>query len=151
MEALLPEWAPNIHPMIIHFPIVLWIIAVLADLVWLFLQKNWLRNMAVALYVLGALGALGAYLSGTQAIDLVSVPMQGELTASNHSDWGSYTFYFFTAYAAIRLFFFWKQWDKKKWLAIVLVITGMVGIGIVAQTADLGAKLVYKYGVGTQK
>ena len=27
-----PEWAPNIHPIIIHFPIVLLIIAVLFDL-----------------------------------------------------------------------------------------------------------------------
>lgn len=151
MEVLLPDWAPNIHPMIIHFPIVLWIIAVLADLVCLFFQKNWLRNMAITLYIMGAIGALGAYLSGTQAIDLVSVPMQGEVTAGNHSDWGSYTFYFFTAYAAIRLFFFWKQWDQKKWLAVALIIIGMIGIGMVAQTADLGAKLVYKYGVGTQK
>jgi uncharacterized membrane protein len=151
METLLPEWAPNIHPMIIHFPIVLWIIAVLADLACLFVQKNWLRNMAMALYVLGALGGLGAYLSGTQAIDMVSVPMQGEVTAGNHSDWGSYTFYFFAAFTAIRLFFFSKQWDKKKWLAIVLVIGGMVGIGMVAKTADLGGKLVFKYGVGTQK
>ncbi len=151
MEYLLPEWAPNIHPMIIHFPIVLWFVAVLADLVSLFLPKSWLRNMTITLYVLGAIGAFAAYLSGSQAMDIVSVPMQAEVTGGNHSDWGYYTLYFFTAYAVIRLVLFWKQWDKKKWLAIVLFILGAVGMGMVAQTADLGGKLVYKYGVGTQK
>ena len=107
--------------------------------------------MTITLYVLGAIGAFAAYLSGSQAMDIVSVPMQGEVTGGNHSDWGHYTFYFFTTYAVIRLVLFWKQWDKKKWLAIVLFILGAVGMGMVAQTADLGGKLVYKYGVGTQK
>lgn len=151
MEILLPDWAPNIHPMLIHFPIVLWLIAVLADLVSLFLPKIWLRNMTITLYVMGALGAFAAYLSGGQAMDMVSVPMQGEVTGGKHSDWGHYTFYFFSAYAVIRLFIFWKQWDRKKWLAIVLFILGVVGMGMVAQTADLGGKLVYKYGVGVKK
>lgn len=151
MDILLPEWAPNIHPMIIHFPIVLWLVAVLADLVWLFQTKSWLRNMTITLYVLGSIGALAAYLSGDQAMDIVSVPMQGEVTAGNHSDWGHYTLYFFSAYAIIRLFLFWKQWDKKKWLAVVLFVLGALGMGMVAKTADLGGKLVYKYGVGIKK
>lgn len=151
MDNLLPDWAPNIHPMIIHFPIVLWLVAVTADLVFLFLSKSWLRNMTITLYILGALSAFAAYLSGGQAMDIVTVPMQGEVTAGNHSDWGHYTFYFFSAYAVIRLFLFWKQWDKKKWLAIVLFILGAAGMGMVAKTADMGGKLVYKYGVGTQK
>lgn len=151
MDILLPEWAPNIHPMIIHFPIVLWLVAVLADLVLLFQSKSWLRNMTITLYVLGSIGALAAYLSGDQAMDIVSVPMQGEVTAGNHSDWGHYTLYFFSAYAIIRLFLFWKQWDKKKWLAVVLFILGALGMGMVAKTADLGGKLVYKYGVGIKK
>jgi uncharacterized membrane protein len=137
--------------MLIHFPIVLWLVAILGDLVSLFLSKNWLRNMTITLYTLAAMGAFASYLSGEQAIDMVSMPMQAELTASKHSDWGHYTFYFFSAYALIRLFLFWKQWDKKKWLTIVLFVFGVVGMGIVGQTADLGGKLVYKYGVGIKK
>lgn len=151
MEALLPDWAPNVHPLIIHFPIVLWSIAVLADLVSLFLGKSWLKNTVVALYSLGALAALASYFSGEQAIDMVSVPMQGEVTAGKHSDWGHYTLYFFGGYALIRLFFFWKQWDRKKWVAIALFVLGLTGMGMVAKTADLGGKLVYKYGVGVKK
>lgn len=151
IELFLPEWIPNVHPLIIHFPIVLWIIAVLADLMSLLFKKEWLRYSTNTLYFLGAIAALATFLSGEQAIDLVSIPMQGELTASHHSDWGHYTLYFFTAYAVIRFFLFWKQLDRIKVVAVVLFILGAVGVGIVAKTADLGGELVYKYGVGVKR
>jgi len=151
MESFLPDWAPNVHPLIIHFPIALWMVAVLFDLISLFLPKDWLNNMVVTLYCLGAIGSLAAYLSGEQAMDIVSVPMQGELTAGTHSDWGHYTLYYFIAYAVVRLFLFWKEWDKKKMVAIALFLFGAIGMGMVAKTADLGGKLVYKYGVGIKK
>ena len=146
METLLPDWAPNIHPLIIHFPIALWLVAVLFDFLSLLKSENWLRNTALSLYGLAAISAFAAYLSGDQAI-----PFQGEVTASNHSDWGHYTLYFFIAYTLVRLFLIWKQWAKRKTVAIVLFMLGLVGIGMVGKTADLGGKLVYKYGVGTTK
>lgn len=105
----------------------------------------------MSLYGLAAVSALAAYFSGKQAIDTVAVSFQGEMTASNHSDWGHYTLYFFSAYAIVRLFIFWKQWDKKRMVAIALFLLGLVGMGMVGKTADIGGKLVYKYGVGTTK
>tara|TARA_B100000508_G_C11420628_1_gene258151 strand:- start:280 stop:738 length:459 start_codon:yes stop_codon:yes gene_type:complete len=151
MESLLPEWAPNIHPLIIHFPIAIWFIAVLFDLLFLCFSKDWLRNATVLLYFAATLSAIAAYYSGEDAMDRVLVPMQGEVSASNHSDWGSYTFYFFGVYVLLRIFFYWKKWDKLKWFSIFLFILGVVGAGIVTKTADLGGKLVYKYGIGINK
>lgn len=151
MESLLPEWMPNIHPLIIHFPIVLWTIAVFSDLFSLLLKKQWLRNSTITLYALGALAAYITVLTGENAMHSQSIPMQGEVTASHHSDWGHYTFYSFAAYAVIRLFLFWKKWDKKTAVAWVLFIVGASGAGMVAKTADMGGKLVYKYGVGVNE
>jgi uncharacterized membrane protein len=151
MESLVPEWAPNNHPLIIHFPIVLWLVAVFFDLISLIFKEAWTRKTAMALYGLGAISAYAAFLSGNQAIDIVTIPFQGEMTASNHSDWGSYTLYFFISYAIVRGFIFWKQWDKKKVVAVALFILGTIGMGMVAKTADMGGKLVYKYGVGINK
>jgi uncharacterized membrane protein len=151
MEALLPEWMPNIHPLIIHFPIALWAVALLFDVFFVIKKSTWTRNGAMSLYALAAVSAFTAYLSGDQAIDMVSVPFQGEVTASQHSDWGHYTLYFFAGYAVLRGFLYWKSLDTKKLVAIGLLILGLVGMGMVAKAADLGGKLVYKYGVGTKK
>jgi uncharacterized membrane protein len=77
--------------------------------------------------------------------------MQGEVSAAKHSDWGHYTLYYFGTYAASRLLLFLKNWDKKKSVVILMFLLGATGVGVVAKTADMGGKLVYKYGVGTKK
>lgn len=151
MESLLPEWAPNVHPMLVHFPIAIFITAIMADSVHLFWKKEWLRVFVTVMFILAALVAVITYLSGQQAIDIVSVPMRAELTASNHSDWGLYTMLYFSAFAIIRGFLFWKELDRHRIVAILLFCGGLAGAALIGKTADLGGKLVYKYGVGIQK
>ncbi len=151
MELLLPDWAPNIHPLVIHFPIVLWITAVLFEVCSFFLVKRGLLKIALSNYVLATISALAAFLSGKQAVDLVSIPMQGELTAGTHSDWALYTLIFFMLYTTFRAFLFWKRWDNSKIVATILFLVGIAGVLLVTKTAELGGKLVYKYGVGVTK
>ncbi len=150
MQNLLPDWAPNIHPMLVHFPIALLITAVLLDFLYLIWKKDWLHNSVMTLFILAALASLITYLSGRQAVDSVSVPMNAELTASYHSDWALYTLLYFSIYTSIRAFLFWKKLNKR-FIAILLFLTGLAGCALLAKTADLGGKLVYKYGVGTKK
>jgi len=151
METLLPEWAPNVHPMLVHFPIAMFITGLFFDFVKFFWKKDWLHIVVTALFVFAALSALVTYFSGKQAIDIVSVPMRAELTASNHADWGLYTLLYFSLFAAIRAFLFWKELDRKRAVAILLFCGSLAGAALISKTADLGAKLVYKYGVGVQK
>lgn len=151
METLLPEWAPNVHPMLVHFPIAIFITAIVTDLSHLLWKKEWLRKTVTSLFVFAALAALATYFSGKQAIDIVSVPMRAELTASNHADWGLYTLLYFSLFAVTRAFLFWKGLDRKTGVAILLFCGGLAGAALIGKTADLGGKLVYKYGVGIQK
>ena len=58
MQSFLPEWAPNIHPMLVHFPIVLFIIAVFLDLVNLLWKKEWLHSSALAMFIMAALASM---------------------------------------------------------------------------------------------
>ncbi len=151
MQNLLPDWAPNIHPMLVHFPIALLITAVFLDFLYLVWKKDWLRNSVMTLFIFAALASFVTYLSGRQAVDSVSVPMNAELTASYHADWALYTLLYFSLYTAVRTFLFWKKLDIKRFIAILLFLAGLAGSGLLAKTADLGGKLVYKYGVGTKK
>lgn len=151
METLFPDWLPNVHPLLVHFPIAIFITGIVADAAYLFLKKEWLRRSVASLFVLAALAALVTYFSGKQAIDMVSVPLRAELTASHHADWGLYTLIYFGSYGAVRALLYWKALDKNTWMAALLFCAGLAGAGFVAKTADLGGRLVYKYGVGVQK
>lgn len=146
---LIPDWVPNIHPLIVHFPIASILIAILFDLAATILKKqNWLRYSAFGLYAISALGAITALLSGRQAADVVDIPPAAYPVISEHADLALVTMIVLIGYAIIRYVFLWKKWDLKTPVAILLLIAGSGGIALIAKTAEHGAELVYRYGVG---
>ncbi len=146
---LLPEWAPNVHPLIVHFPIALLITALVFDLgAIIFKNKIWLRSGAGMLYILGALAALAAYLSGQQAGDAAAIPPTAHPTLSEHADLALYTVWFFGIYGLLRLFLLWKKPVEKTVVTIIIFLIGLVGMGLLYETAEHGAELVFRHGVG---
>jgi len=147
----LPDWAPNLHPLIVHFPIALLISALLFDLLALIFRKvNWLRYAAGSLYILGALAAAVAYLTGRQAADAVNVPAMANPTLTEHADLGLYTVWFFGIYGLARLFLLWKKLSQKSVVSFVVFLVGAAGIYLLYETAEHGAELVFRHGVGVQ-
>lgn len=147
---LIPDWAPNIHPMIVHFPLVLLIFAVLFDVAGLFLKKfNWLANVALLLYLFGTISAAVAFLTGNLASDGLEIPATIIPAVNEHADWAEITLWFFVIYSVVRLTI--GIWFKslKLNIAIPFVLAGLLGIYFLYQTADHGAKLVFGYGLGT--
>ena len=93
---LLPEWAPNVHPMIVHFPIVLFIVAVLFELAALFLREhNWLRWSAVSVYLFGAVMAIATFFIGREAADSVILTALANPVLSEHADFAALTVWYF--------------------------------------------------------
>lgn len=147
----LPDWAPNVHPLIVHFPIALLIFALIFDLFALiFKNVNWLRYAAGSLYIVGAMAAVVAYLTGRQAADAVNVPAMANPTLTEHADLALYTVWFFGIYGLIRLFFLWKKLSQKWVVSFVLFLVGAAGIYLLYETAEHGAELVFRHGVGVQ-
>ena len=148
MENLIPDWAPNIHPLLVHFPIAILITATLADCALVIWNKTWIRKMVLGLFTFGILMLVITYLSGKQAIDMVNVPLKAQLTASYHADWALRTLVFYGLYLMVRWVLNYGLYDRKRWVAILLFIVGLAGIGLIAKTADLGGHLVFGHGVG---
>ena len=147
--SLLPEWAPNLHPLVTHFPIVLLITAAAVDLAnIIFGRPAWEAGMAAYLYTAGAASAVGAYLTGRDAATMVFVPGMAHGLVDDHWRWALLTTCYFAVFATIRLstHFARVRWS---WISrILLVVLGLIGIAFLHQTAERGAQLVYEHGVG---
>ncbi len=149
VDFLTPEWAPNIHPLIVHFPIALLVVAVLLDVLqWIRPLRGRLDRAALLLYFLGVIGATAAFWSGRVAADTVRVGVEAQTVLSDHDDRALITLIFFGAFFVVRLVLHLIRLDRKGILRAVVPLTGIVGIVLLWQTADLGGKLVYQYGVG---
>ncbi len=137
--------------MLVHFPIALLCAAVLLDLVAILARKQpGLRIGAVIVYVLGAVGALASYLTGKSAGDSFLLSGAVNTALTDHADWGTATMWFFVIYALVRLGVLW--WDREGKTAIwaPLLLIGAGGLFLVFETAEHGAQMVFRYGVGVQ-
>ena len=95
MISLVPSWAPNLHPLVIHFPIALLIVAAVADLVDNVIGRPaWLGSAGTALYAIGTVGAVVACVSGQQAADTVLLSGMAHSIVAAHRTWAfATTFY----------------------------------------------------------
>lgn len=150
MISLVPEWAPNIHPTIVHFPLALLFIAALMDAISLFLpEKWWNERISTLLYGIGTLSVLFTYLTGRSAADTVFMPAETQTVLNQHADWAWFTLWFFGLYLLLRILFHYLSLWSRTDIRIVVLITVLPGLFLLYQTGDHGAKMVFGYGVGT--
>lgn len=149
---LVPEWAPNVHPLVVHFPIALLFVAVLVDAVALAVHRRYpsVRYTAVGLYVLGAVATLVAFFTGRSAADGLDLPTTAVAAVGAHADWALWTVWAFGLYGLVRLGSVF--WDGGGRLAVhlPLFLLGMAGLVLVFETAERGARLVFDLGVGVR-
>ncbi len=146
---MIPSWAPNVHPMIVHFAIVLVILAAAADLVRLVRPRmKGLEAAAETLYLLGALSAVSAYLSGRQAAGAVFTPGMAHSLVDDHGSWALVTTVCVTLVAVLRLGGLLMHLADTRATRLLFVALGVAVAVLVQQTAERGARLVYEQGVG---
>ena len=150
---LVPGWAPNIHPLLVHFPIALLCAAIAVDLVGCAWWCNKpLRQAATLLYGLGTVGAIATYLSGRAASQSIWLPGMAQPILKEHWDWALRTIWFFSIVTVVRLVLLRpSRREPAAALVVALALVGLVGIGLLLETGDRGGRLVYQHGVGTAR
>jgi len=147
--SLVPSWAPNLHPLVVHFPIVLLFAAVMVDIVYaVFERPAWLAPGGASLSVAGALAAVAAYLTGNQAGTTVYIPGMAHPAVDSHETWALVTTGYFVLAVCIRWSARFVGFPGSRRQRVWLVIGGLVGLLLLFQTSERGARLVFKYGVG---
>lgn len=140
--------ASHLHAMIIHFPIALLIAGFLSEVIALVSKKEFFRNAAFYLLVLGAMGAGAAYLSGDYAGEgIEDGPLEGPMELHEQAAAITLWLSIITALFRAGIFYFKSQASWAKWVSIVLFAAT---IGSVGYTGYLGGQLVYSHGAGVE-
>jgi uncharacterized membrane protein len=146
---LVPDWAPNIHPLLVHFPIAWWIGAVLFDLIGLMLPRAiWASTTASVLYPAGALSAAATFLTGRQAAAAVHIPGMAHPVVLEHWNWALGTTAGFALIALARVWLELARPQSARSGRKVLAVVALAALVALFETGERGARLVFEYGVG---
>jgi len=139
----------HLHPMIVHFPIALLIVGFLAEVVGVFLKKEFFSQAAFSLLILGTLGAVTAYITGNIAGDGVAEAGQLKNALEVHEDAATLALWLsvVAALTRIALVYFKKYSGNLKYVSFVLFLLAVMAV---ARTGFYGGELVYKHAAGVQ-
>lgn len=150
MKELLPGLyhAPNIHPLVVHFPIALWVAALLFLGLGSLRRRDDLFRVGCWLLYLGLAAAAVSVGTGLWAAEKLGHDSPGHDLVHVHRNWMLVASGFgaLTAGAAFLL-------RKRMSAAFRWAITGgmIVTVALMTLGADRGAELVFRYGVGTPR
>ena len=142
----------HIHPMIVHFPIVLALLALAFDLWWLVRCQATASPLihlrtGTVLLTLGAAASVVAVVFGEIAHDIAVTKGVPDATMDTHEGWGTATMLVFGLAALVRLFLWWRRMDETRGgIATAIALCAVVSVMVVI-TAYFGGHLVYDLGV----
>ncbi len=138
--------ATRLHPMVIHFPIALWIVALLLWVTGAVRQREDLFTFGRWLLYLAGAGAIAALITGYIASNAIGHDTPGHDLVHTHRNLMIVATLLGVA-TAVAAFLLRKRKDQlTRWL----LVGGLVAtVAVTAVGADRGGTLVYEHGVGT--
>ena len=141
-----------VHPMLVHFPIVLLITACSLDIIVLLIKKDLANRQCLPLVALSAL-LLGTMSAGIAAIfgdialdKAISLGFpRGPL--ETHETLALITIAVFSVHCLLRLLALWRRHPLRGFIGWISALPGMVGVVLLIFTAYYGGELVYHFGV----
>ncbi len=145
---------PSLHVMVIHFPIACLFLAPFFDIGCIvFRNRVWLDRAAIALYVIGTIGAGAAYLTGQRAAAaLQGLSPTAESALADHENLAVLTLVALSVVSLVRLAVSWLGRNDRRInvgiFRLLAIPVALAGLAMLALTADRGGTLVYTHGVG---
>ena len=136
---------PNLHPLIIHFPIALLLVAAVLELIAAWGKKPEFSRAGWWNQIAGTAGLLLAVASGLFAESTARIGEDARELFERHEQIA------FAATALFALLFFWRMASRGqmpsrgRWLFLVCLAAGA---GLLLAGAFTGGELVYRHGLG---
>lgn len=138
----MPIRLEQIHPVLVHAPIVLLPLSVVGDFVGRVTHNSSLVSFGQKAGCIAAVGAVGSAVTGLIAGEEVNVEGASMDMLMTHRNLNLVATIVATSMAM------WRVSHRRP--GAVYLATGMIGIGVLAYTSYLGGKLVYEMGAGVQ-
>jgi len=145
MVELVPD---PVHPAVVHFPIAAVVTAWMLDLLALGSRLKVLRPGATAVWILAAVTAALAYLTGNAAHAAAVLPPEAVALAERHAFLAWWSLTATAALAVTRVVVLWQGRFRGGVRVIWLLMAGGVVL-LVVLAARAGGQLVFDHGVGT--
>ncbi len=143
----------HIHPMLVHFPIVLFLVAVAAQFYIVGVEKGDLAGpdcvakVALTALLIGTIAAAAAAIFGDIALEHAEKLGFPEAELDEHEELGFATLWFFMALTAVHIGARWRNISLSGGRGWALALIGLGGIGLMVAAASHGGELVYELGV----
>ncbi|CAM4022054.1 DUF2231 domain-containing protein [Gillisia limnaea] len=150
MEQLPDFWRTEVlHPLFVHFPIALLIIATFFKIASVWGIGKFLELPGTILLIIGTIGGWLAIYTGNLADGIVSRTLCDPTVLKAHENNGYTMIWLFTAALVLDLFyqnnrFKFKRVELKGFVILLMII----GSGYLGYVGHLGAKLVYQQAAG---
>jgi len=142
----------HIHPMLVHFPIVLFLGAIAIDFIVLLgkgdlASKECLPTVGLTVLLLAVLAAIAAATFGDIALDKAVELGFDKVPLEQHEELGLTTLWILIGLAAWQVFARWRGMRLTAFTGWVFLAISLVGVGVLLTAAYFGGELVYNLGV----
>lgn len=142
----------HVHPMLVHFPIVLWLLAIALQFVLLirgghFADQSAWATTAFWILFLGTVGGIVAATFGDMALDIAVKKGFPQAPIETHEELALTTLWLFIALTVVHAVLLWKRITLNRGLAWLLFLVAVAGGILLVTAAYFGGHLVYDLGV----
>jgi len=140
---------PNLHPLIVHFPIALIFVILACDFIGFFMKRDFYLKIGSVITIFALVGGLAALLSGILAEETVEKSIGSAHDLLERHELMGYMYIGVLAAMAIFRFAIGKRLFGR--LGLIALLLSLIASGIVAYGGYLGGEMVYAHGVGVIK
>jgi uncharacterized membrane protein len=148
LNSILPGLAasPNVHPLFLHLPVALWLVAAAAWTLWLVRRSDALWQFGRWSLRIGLLGAVPALISGYLAADALGHDSPGHHLVHAHRDWMLWA----SGLALLTVVVDQALARRSDLPARSVVVAFAAATAVVMGLgADRGGEMVFRFGIGT--
>jgi len=139
------ELPPHLHPMVVHFPIALFIMALALDVLSYLTKKETFHHSALTLYVIAALTTPLVVRTGIWEAEKIGL---SHPLLDQHRNFALWTMWI--SLMSLPLLWLIKK-EAAKYFRIIFLMFLITTTVLVSIGADKGGRMVYEYGVGVEQ